>query len=100
MRRYETLAFEEELEALTDDSKLLSFKGIARAIKQVRHGRSGWKLDLLSFRPLHDRGGPVALSAGADGPIGTLARIELNHQEGRPPEDGLPPDALNQPGAP
>jgi hypothetical protein len=63
-----------------------------------REGR--WWPDYLSFRPLYDRGGPISVTPSADGPIGTLARIELNIREGKDPGDGLPPDPLNDPESP
>lgn len=62
------------------------------------HGR--WLRDRLSFVPLYDRGGPVSLSPSADGPIGTLARIELNARRGRPLDFGLEPNQLNQQDSP
>lgn len=74
--------------------------GALNIARHIRNRRRGWKLDLLSFRPLHDRPSPISTTASATGPIGTLARIEMNARAGRPLEDGLPPDALNQPNAP
>jgi hypothetical protein len=57
----------------------------------------GWEDDLLSYRPLHDRGGGVSVYQGASGPIGILARIELNWRTKR--EDigeGVPDDPFNE----
>lgn len=88
----------------TDESKqsfVFSLRGIAKGIRQFRQDRrDGWRLDLLSFRPLHDRGGAITRSPQSDGPRATLARIELNVRSGRPPDEGLEPDQLNRPGAP
>jgi hypothetical protein len=47
-----------------------------------RSGRSEWKRDTLSFRPLHDRSGRLTVASSADGPIATLARIEMNAEDG------------------
>jgi hypothetical protein len=62
------------------------------------HGR--WLPDFLSFRPLLDRGGPISISADADGPIATLARIDRNVREGRVGKHGLPEDTTLGPDSP
>jgi hypothetical protein len=65
------------------------------------HDEGRWALDLIGgFVPLNDRGGPISLSGDADGPLLTLAQIELNIREGRDAGFGLRPDPLNDPESP
>ena len=82
-------------EAIPSEELHLASQGLSRA----RSYKDQTK-DRLSFWPLLDRGGSISVSGSAGGPIGTLARIELNELDGLPPGDGLPEDALQQPGAP
>lgn len=91
----------EEIDCNNKDIRRFSVSGLARALNKWRQDRrDGWRQDYLSFQPLHDRPSPLSLSASADGPIGTIVRIEINARNGLPHEDGLPPDPLNEPGAP
>ncbi len=91
--------FEPEASKSHDPSNRISIKGLVRAIFP-RKTNPDWHLDTLSFRPLNDRPSPVSGVPSADGPIATIARIELNAKNGLPLDYGLPPNALNQPDAP
>lgn len=54
----------------------------------TNHGE--WVSDLSSLPPLYDRGGGVAIYGGPSGPIGKLARIELNRlSKAESLDDGL-----------
>lgn len=46
-------------------------------------GGPKWVDDSLSLPPLYDRGGGVAVYRGPSGPIGKLARIEINRRLGK-----------------
>lgn len=75
--------------------------GVLNIARHIRNRRNGWRYGRLDFIPLLDRPALVSLSPSADGPIGTLARIELNARDGRLLDEGLDhPNQLNQPGAP
>jgi hypothetical protein len=52
-------------------------------------GKDDWSDDSTSLSPLYDRGGGISIYSGPSGPIGKLARIELNRIEGRELNDGL-----------
>ena len=68
-----------------DFGSILSPIGLYRRIKDYVQHRD----DDLGMSPLYDRGGPTGVYRGPSGPIGKLARIDLNHRLGRPPEEGL-----------
>jgi hypothetical protein len=55
-----------------------------------------WADDRLGYWPVHDRGGAMSEYAGAGdrGMLGVLARIELNEEDGRKLEAGLPEHPL------
>lgn len=78
--------------------------GALNLARHIRNRRNGWRHSSgLEFIPLYDHTWPgtVSLSPSADGPIATLARIELNERRGRPLTEGLEdPDQLNKAGAP
>ena len=77
-------------------SLIFSPRNLARII---RNHRNGWRSGRFDFVPLYDRGGTVSLSASADGPIGTLAAIELKQRRGEEvPQELI--DDLNRGGAP
>jgi hypothetical protein len=79
----------------------IPFLGALNIARHIRNRRNGWRSARFDMVPLYDRGGPISISPSADGPITTLARIELNERRGRPLDEGLDhPDQLNTPGAP
>jgi hypothetical protein len=88
--------------------QLLSPRRLLAKIKEIKDNfAEEWEdfrqesYNVRNGMPYLDRGGPVSLSPSADGPLSTLARIELNARSGRPLEEGLDhPDQLNQRGAP
>ncbi len=85
----------------SNEVRLLSLDGLRRAVSSRRASkREGWRKDRLSFYPLNDRGGPVALEPSSDAALGTLATIELNKINGRPLDEGLYPGQLNDPNSP
>lgn len=50
------------------------------------NGKHAWSEDRLTFRPLHDRGGPVAVYHGPSGPLGELAKLELDRRAAEYPQ--------------
>lgn len=71
-------------------SKIL--QGIKEVIAVTREDiqdirRESW--ENLNGMPYLDRGSPVSLAPSADGPIATLARLELNHRKHRPLDEGI-----------
>lgn len=55
-----------------------------------------WANDRLGYWPLHDRGGGLSEYAGPGdrGMLGVLARIELNEEDGKKLDSGLPAHPL------
>lgn len=69
-----------------------------RSRRQAEEHPPAWADDRLGFWGVEDRGGSLGDYAGASSGemLGVLARIELNEEDGRPLDDGLPPDALRK----
>ena len=76
--------------------------GALNIARHIRNYRNGWRFEPIGgFEPLLDTHSPrtLTLAPSADGPIGTLARIELNSRQGRSLDEGLT-HSLNDPEAP
>jgi hypothetical protein len=78
----------------------LAPKRLYGIIKAQREEHKEAKRERLVLRPINDRGGAVGVYSGPSGPIATIVRMMNNVSRGRPPGEGLSPNALNDRNSP